>query len=278
MKLTNVVYLITCLDRKSRNELPYYYIGSKSNCTFNNFNSGKLFDKNGMEYWGSTKSNIIENEQNKKIEILYEFDAYSDALNKARELHKIYDVVANTHYINLAIATVNNFTDPKFGTFISNDTGKTVRLEIDHPDVISGKFKGVSSGYIWITDGTLSKTISLASEIPDGWYRGRNIDISGSNNPFFGKTHSKETIDIIKQKNSERVKTQAEIENWVNKVAKRKKSEDHKMKIGRKGMIMLKNIKTGESIRVKSDDSRRYTGEWVNPATYKSLMSKSKGK
>jgi len=95
--------------------------------------------------------------------------------------------------------------------------------------------------------------------------------MSGKNNPFYGKTHSKEVIDKIIAANKRHIKSQEVIDNWVEKVAKKPKSKEHKAKIGRKGMTMLQNIHTNEIIRVPiSDIGKIYNeSEWVNPRKLK---------
>lgn len=93
--------------------------------------------------------------------------------------------------------------------------------------------------------------------------------LSGSGNPFFGKSHSEKTKMIISSVNSGRTKSESEITNWVDKVARKPKSEEHKRKIGKSGMAMLQNIKTLEIIRVDKTDERFGSTEWINPRKLK---------
>ena len=55
------VYKITFNNRKNINKFPYYYIGSKSNCTYTN---GTLYDKNGnlldKIYYGNTSGKGVK--------------------------------------------------------------------------------------------------------------------------------------------------------------------------------------------------------------------------
>ena len=53
MKYKHVVYLVEFTERKTRNETPYYYIGSKSDCFFDGV---VIIDKNGKSYYGSSKA------------------------------------------------------------------------------------------------------------------------------------------------------------------------------------------------------------------------------
>jgi hypothetical protein len=88
----------------------------------------------------------------------------------------------------------------------------------------------------------------------------------GKGNHFYGKQHTEEAKQKISKANSGRKKTQKEIDNWVEKVAKKSKSNDHRKKIGRKDMIILKNIHTNESIRIHKSNLHNYDESvWVNP-------------
>ena len=85
----------------------------------------------------------------------------------------------------------------------------------------------------------------------------------GELNHFFGKTHSDET------------RAQKDLRLWEKRseshqlalLASQKlpKSAEHKAKIGRKGMVMLQNIITGDIIRVDQADIRANSEEWANP-------------
>jgi hypothetical protein len=88
----------------------------------------------------------------------------------------------------------------------------------------------------------------------------------GEGNHFYGKTHSNETKAKISKANKGRKKSKEEIDNWVKKVAKKPKSTEHKKKIGRKGMLMLKNINTNECIRILKSELKNYDPTlWINP-------------
>jgi hypothetical protein len=244
----NFVYKLTFNKRKQSNIKPYFYIGSKSNCTLE---EGVILDKRGKPYYGSSTLedyDEIVNNDNIEVEILKVFDEYIDALNYESYIQKELDVVANIDYFNLSIATVNNYTDPNYATYKHALTGKTVRLPRDHKLVISGEYVGISKG------------TTLSPE--ERKRRGR----SGKENPFYGKTHSDETKLIISLANSRETRSPEKVKEWVENVAKKPKSEEHKRKIGRKGMIVLKNRLTGETVRIKKDLSYNYDlSLWVNP-------------
>lgn len=89
----------------------------------------------------------------------------------------------------------------------------------------------------------------------------------GSNNHFYAKTHSIETKLKISKANKNRKKSKEEILNWVNKVASKSKSIEHKSKISRTGLTMIQNIHTKEIKRVPLNLIGEIydTNEWVNP-------------
>lgn len=102
---------------------------------------------------------------------------------------------------------------------------------------------------------------------------------SGEGNNFYGKTHTEETKRRLSEIHAGKVyKTDDQITEWVETVAKRPKTKDHREKIGRKGLVMLQHITTKEIVRVPYSDSRLNSPEWVNPRklnpekTYKCLF------
>ena len=92
-------------------------------------------------------------------------------------------------------------------------------------------------------------------------------DSRGSKNNFFGKKHTSKTKKKISLANKNRKKSHQEISNWVEKVASKNKSEDHRKKIGKKGMTMIQNTITKEIKRVPIDliGDLYDRSIWVNP-------------
>lgn len=93
-----------------------------------------------------------------------------------------------------------------------------------------------------------------------------SINSKGEKNHFYGKTHSPETRTHISQALTGKiVKTPDQIKNWVEKVAKKPKSLEHRKKISRKGFIMLCNKDTLKSIRIHKDEVENYDSSiWMN--------------
>lgn len=89
---------------------------------------------------------------------------------------------------------------------------------------------------------------------------------SGDGNNFYGKTHSEKTKQYLSELHSGKVyKSDEQIKDWVESVAKKPKTKNHREKIGRKGLVMLQHTITGEIVRVLQTDSRLNSTDWVNP-------------
>lgn len=91
--------------------------------------------------------------------------------------------------------------------------------------------------------------------------------MKGEGNHFYGRKHAEETKEKIRQKKLGSKHT----EEWKQRMSKMRKgvpkSDEHKRKIGRSGLIMLKNFETGESIRIPKDEATKYDNSvWKNPA------------
>lgn len=253
-EMKNIVYKITFTERKKNNILPYYYIGSKSNC---NFVDGKILDKNNNEYIGSSRYKdykIIAKNSTLDIQILKEFDLYEDALLYECEIQKKYDVVKSLEYFNLSLATQSNFTHPGYGTYRhAEDFNKKIRLKTNDPLILDGTYVGVTKDYKHSNE-TKEKISNLNS---------------GKNNHFYGKSHTNETKEKISKINKGRIVSDETKKKMSNTRKGVLKSADHKSKIGRKGYIMLKNINDGKSIRILKEDNINYDlNVWVNPAKY----------
>lgn len=94
------------------------------------------------------------------------------------------------------------------------------------------------------------------------------ISMKGANNSFYGRRHTEETKRKIGEANKGESRSPEEVAKWVERVAKKPKSKEHRAKIGRKGFIMLKNVKTGECIRVDKETAKSYNSTiWKNPTS-----------
>lgn len=100
--------------------------------------------------------------------------------------------------------------------------------------------------------------------------------MKGANNHFYGRKHSNETKKRISEQAKRRIKATDTISNWVEKVAKRPASERQKLSASAtsKNKIMLKNVDTGECIKVDKQAAKLYSKEkWKNPAAISQLKS-----
>ena len=249
------VYKFTFTSRLLNNTPPYYYIGSKSNYSIID---GKLAGPDGSVYHGSSRWdgwNTITTESY-EIEILGEFDDYTDCVKYEYFVQRTNDVVASPEYFNLGMAAESNFADPAFATYKHSITGKRVRLERTHPMVLSAEYVGVTAGVKYSDERKQKISESLA----------------GERNPFYGKKHSDETKSKIAKVNSERIRGDEERAKTSARFKGVPKSPEHKAKIGRKGMVSVINVHTNECIRGYPDDVPK-GAEWVAPGTITAMRA-----
>lgn len=250
----HIVYIIYYTERIKNNTYPFYYIGSKTNCTFKD---GVIYDKRGKQYWGSSQNKKVKDELLKVAYVLSTEETGKNALERERELQLFHNVVASPMYANLSIATESNFTDPMFATYKHAQYDKVVRLRRDSPEVLNGTYVGVTKCHIQ-TEESKKK-------------RGR----SGENNHFYGKKHDAKTKEkIIKTRDATYQAEPERREKWLSDMSTRistlmkgvPKSDEHRSKIGRKNMTMLKNVVSGECIRVLREDVVLYDADiWKHP-------------
>lgn len=280
--MKHLVYLIKFKDREKRKEYPCYYIGSKSNCTYS---SGRILNKEGKVYTGSSKCEeyirCIER-GNFVVEPLKWFSEYDECLSYERFLHEVNDVVANHKFFNKALAQENPFHNPDYSNYRNVITGSIARLPKTHEGVVSGEWVGATKGCHWYNDGKQQK-VFLEGEQPSDWVIGRldSYKKFGEENHFYGRSHSEESICKIKEsklkwkrQNPEKFE---EVRRKASERAKKTfkgvpKSEEHKGKIGRSGLIMLQNSVTGECIRIPKNERDLYDENlWMNPYKLKML-------
>lgn len=136
----DVVYKMTNLSRLENNTPPYYYIGSKTNCTFDGC---FIYDKNGKLYLTSSKS-ITLKEHVKNDKLIFEIliikpnNSIIDITEyERREQLKIKKETWDIEYYNKAYA-ISGFTTNGFANYHYGDN-KIISLPTNHTDVISGK-------------------------------------------------------------------------------------------------------------------------------------------
>jgi hypothetical protein len=93
--------------------------------------------------------------------------------------------------------------------------------------------------------------------------------MKGKGNHFYGKKHTDETKRKIGEANKGESRSPEQVAAWVENVAKKPKTKDHRKKIGRKGLVMIKNIHTNEVFRIPAAEAATYDKDvWKNPAVH----------
>ena len=274
----HVTYLITFLDRKESNTLPYLYIGSKSNCTFDGKNI--IDDRSKKIYLGSClKYGYPELVVSERIEttILGEYDIYSDANLAEHELHIQMNVVEDPRFFNSNNANTSNFTHPDYVSAKHTVTGKVIRIRKDSEKYVSGEYVGVTKGYITCNNG-IDETQCDPTDIPEGFVVGRleSSIMRGDKVYNYGVPRTKEQKErTIESRNKFYEENPDYYKSILKKIAETAskthkgipKTEESNRKRSRFGLVMLKNKITGECIRVSKETSELYDiATWVNPA------------
>ena len=99
----NIVYWFTFEDRVKNKTPPYYYIGSKLNCSFEN---GIIYDSSGKEYWSSCKQKRFLNAvmlQKPSVKII-QIDDDLDVIEAERKYQLEVNARDNPDYFNLVYA------------------------------------------------------------------------------------------------------------------------------------------------------------------------------
>lgn len=260
--------------------MPYYYIGSKSNCSYDGTN---IIDSKGKYYYGSSKKDGFQELIKKEkviVHVLSTHEDYNECLLMEKNIQEQNDVVADPRYFNRSIAMKNRFHDPGYGTFRHTLTKKFVRLPKEHPRVLSGEYVNANKGYKTYNNGEIEKQF-LDEDVPKGWIKGRleKNKRFGEDNHFYGRTHDSKAIEKMKQSQNEYWENNPEHKETMRRVwsetAKKTftgvpKTEESNRKRSRPGLIILKNTHTDEVIRIKKEDKTFYDESvWVNPYSYK---------
>lgn len=96
------------------------------------------------------------------------------------------------------------------------------------------------------------------------------VSMKGEGNHFYGKTHTEETKAKIAKGNTGKKRTQEFKDAYSSRFKGVPKSEEHKAKIGRKGLVMLQNIDTLKTIRVSREEASTLDETvWLNPSKVK---------
>jgi hypothetical protein len=274
----HIVYFIEFRERKKREEKPYFYIGSKSNCIFD---GKKIIGSDGKVYYGSSRAKGYLEALEKDdilVSILGYYDSHEECISAEKQYHISNDVVVDPRYWNLAIAAENNYTKADYGTYRHSQTGKVVRLPRDHEMVKTGVYVGTTKGKKWYTNGIENK-IFLENQQPDGWQIGRTGENFTKGLLNYMKNNPMDSDIAIKRakvrsdrmsENPEKYKEgkkrqRAAVSKKFKGVPKSKES-NLKRSEKNKGRLMLKNCITGECVKIYKDELKNYDLTlWVNP-------------
>lgn len=241
MNLKHVVYRIHFLQNIKNSTYPYYYIGSKSYCTFDGKN---LIDRDGKVYYTSGKlSTILMKSQDYLVEILCEVEDLVDLIPVELKQQLHYNALEDDIYANMMPATGGNFCNPDFVTVKTAD-GKSLR--VSKKDFEEGDYVGVSKGWIWINDGVKNKTVEqndLTKYLDDGWVQGRLIDCKGRKNNFYGKQHTEETKAKLSAYNKRFSQTERGKELTRQFLARMQKLRDEGERIGWQPDVIARGLK-----------------------------------
>lgn len=257
-----IVYQLTFENRKKKNIKPFLYIGSKSKCEIKD---GKILDSRKKEYWSSSKSkefNKALKEEFPTVKILFEGKDSKEINIKEYEISRELNVHTSIDFFNMFIPPVNNFIWNDYGTYKHNliET-KVVRLHKNDPLVLNGTFVGVTKG--------IKYSVERKQKI--------SKQMTGEKNHFYGKKHTEKTKNHLsetkKGKNEHWLKRSPESKQKYMDSVSKPKTEEHKRKIGRKGFITLKSLKTGKCCRIKKEiyEKEYDKFEWVHPGRWKKI-------
>lgn len=233
--MSHIVYLL----RFKRKTIPNLYIGCKSNCEVKD---NKILSKRGV-YTGSSKDlefrQLIRKNLEYKIEVLYEGKSYKDVLAMERTIQLQYNVVVSPRFFNKTIAMENTYTNPAYATMRHVATGKVARIRRDSIGIESGEWVGI----------TLGRKMSKAERARHGR--------SGKANGFFGKKHTKKTVDVIRAKNIANGsgpwnKRSAASKARYMKAVRKPHSLEHRRKIGEARHRFYENLRNQASRKEKS--------------------------
>lgn len=144
----NIVYKISFVKRIRNQTPPFYYIGMKTTCDYKH---GKVIDKRGRCYWGSSETVSIKSalqEEIPFIEILFECENDKQTCKKEREILLSVDAARNLEYFNLTNGTINwTFHSSEYGTYRHRDYDNVYKkLKKDDPLVLSKTYVGTTNG------------------------------------------------------------------------------------------------------------------------------------
>lgn len=148
----NIVYKISFIKRIRSNTPPFYYIGMKTSCDYKH---GKVIDKKGICYWGSSETASIKSalqEEVPFVEILFESDSDKDVCEEERRILLSVNAARNFEYFNQTNGTIDwTFHSSEYATYRHKDYNDVYkRLRRDDPLVLDKTYVGTTNGMKFI--------------------------------------------------------------------------------------------------------------------------------
>jgi hypothetical protein len=179
--------------KNNSNIIPSNYIGSS---TIDSIKSGYMGSIKSKIYKNIWKSELKTNPHLFSIEIISYHETRPSATYKELQIQKIFNVVKNPLFVNMAYAAPNGFfgrdvsgeKHPNYNKPRTNDSKE--KISKNHANV-SGKNNPMSNK-IRITNGILNSTVKHKNEIPDGWYTGLTFNTQRKKETNPRKAYKKE--------------------------------------------------------------------------------------
>lgn len=287
---SNIVYKFTFTKRKANGVLPFYYIGSKSNCYIKD---NKIYDNNHKIYKTSSSVNLVKDlidSGDYELEILFESDVYDDILDKENEFQINENVVHNDEYFNLSYATKNIFTSPNYVTIKTNDSIIPYK-KISKEYFESGNYCGTTTGMKWFNNPitkehyVLNENSNLITELNLLLGKSDDYSLYGEDNNFYGKKHTAESKKkMVESRRKYYDEHPKEYEKFIQdakthmyRVSQLPKSEKFidQLKDRMTTTLYIANKETGESKRILKDEYQEYKANgWISYSTYMNSIHK----
>lgn len=259
-----IVYEFIFNERKDRGEFPYSYIGCKGKCSIVD---NKIIDKFGKIYYGSSSSklynDLIYSNEPIMLNVLYVGKNHKDVIDFESNLIRKLRCDTSIYHFNMMIPPKNNWCLDNYATYRHKDYDIYCRLPRDHDFVRCGIYVGTNKG----------------KSVNSGRVR------LGSYNSFYGRTHSDETKQKLRDVNLGKKHTQETKDKMsINRKGKIK-SNEHRMNISKsnkgKAHLVTYNVNTGTKVILTSHEYNLYykhREEWLLSNQIGSLFSPKRKK
>lgn len=192
--------------RKRVNDMKYHYTyritNIKERMYYYGVHSCNCLPKEdiGVKYFSSSKNKFVkdqkENPQDYKYKIIKIFSTRVEAVEHEMFLHKKFDVKLHEKFYNNANQTSTGFDTTGKGNYV-DENGKTI--SISREEAKARNLKGATTG-----KSAWNKGLKMSEEYNKSHkekIKNSGRSFKGENNPNYGKHHSEETKEKIRQGN-----------------------------------------------------------------------------